>query len=418
MNTVAPQSPRMKVLLVEDSPDDAALIEQALKEVDGARFDLTHVQRLKEAVQQFGLGSYDVVLLDLALPDSHGIETVTKLSAQAPNVPVVVLTGLTDEAMGLDAVRSGAQDYLVKGEVDGKTIARVMRYARERKWSEAQLRQAFDEMSRSRQELLHTVSELNKAHGDLKVVHLELIEAAKTELVGRLAGGIAHEVKSPLATLMIGVDYLLHHVAGDDENVRHILQNMNDAIKRADAIVSGLQQFAQPSDLEVKAENLGAIAEQALALVKHELGKHRITVDLEFAKDLPALWLDPNKIEQVFVNAFMNAIEAMPQQGTLTVRTLTKQLDADDVDALPKDKGPHFLVGQTVVVAQIDDSGPGIPEENLAKVFDPFFTTKPPGKGTGLGLTVARKIVELHGGRITVRNRDEGGTSVTILFKA
>ena len=409
---------QMKVLLVEDSPDDAALVQQVFKETDGTRFDLTHVPRLGDALQQLGRGSYDVVLLDLTLPDSHGIETVMKLSAQVPNVPVVVITGLNDEALGLDAVRNGAQDYLVKGEVDGKTMARVLRYARERKWSETQMRQAFDEMSRSRQELLRTMSELNKAHVDLKVAHLELIEAAKTDLVGRLAGGIAHEVKSPLATLMIGVDYLLNHVAGDDEHVRQILQNMNDAIKRADTIVSGLQQFAQPSDLEVKAENISAIAEQSLALVKHELGTHRITVDTEWTRDLPSLWLDPNKIEQVLVNVFMNAIEAMPQQGTLTVRTFAKQLDTEDVDALPKDKGPQFLVGQTVVVVQIDDTGSGIPEENLAKVFEPFFTTKPSGRATGLGLTVARKIVELHGGRITVRNRDEGGTSVTILFKA
>ena len=418
MKAEAVQMPRMKVLLVEDSPDDAALIQQALKEVNGSQFDLTHVQRLGDALQQFGRGSYDVVLLDLSLPDSHGIETVTKLSKKVPNVPVVVITGLTDEAMGLDAVRQGAQDYLVKGEVDGKIIARVLRYARERKWGEAQLRQAFDEMSRSRQELLLTVSELNKVHGDLKVAQLELIEAAKTELVGRLAGGIAHEVKSPLATLIIGVDYLMNHMAGQDENMRQILQNMKDAIKRADAIVSGLQQFAQPSDLEVKAENLSTIAEQSLALVKHELGKHRITVDTEWAKDLPALWLDPNKIEQALVNAFMNSIEAMGQEGTLTVRTFAKQLDADDVEALPKDKGPAFLIGQTVVVAQIDDTGPGIPEENLTKVFEPFFTTKTSGKGTGLGLTVVRKIVELHGGRITVRNRDEGGVSVSLMFKA
>src|ERR1041385_7203169 len=119
---------QMKVLLVEDSPDDAALVQQVFKETDGTRFDLTHVPRLGDALQQLGRGSYDVVLLDLTLPDSHGIETVTKLSAQVPNVPVVVITGLNDEALGLDAVRNGAQDYLVKGEVDGKTMARVLRY--------------------------------------------------------------------------------------------------------------------------------------------------------------------------------------------------------------------------------------------------------------------------------------------------
>jgi len=130
------------------------------------------------------------------------------------------------------------------------------------------------------------------------------------------------------------------------------------------------------------------------------------------------LWMDENKIEQVFLNVFMNSIQAMPDGGTLTVRTFTKKLQASEVGRNPGDrKGDGLKAGDVMVVAQVDDTGLGIDKDRLSKVFDPFFTTKPTGKGTGLGLTVARKIVEIHGGTITIGNLPAGGVRVTMMFK-
>src|SRR6266446_2046274 len=129
-------------------------------------------------------------------------------------------------------------------------------------------------------------------------------------------------------------------------------------------------------------------------------------------------WLDKNKIKQVLVNMLTNAIHALPQGGTLTVRTYAKQLGTGEID---RDAGSRLAnrlrSGEMVAVTEILDNGPGISEEMLAKIFDPFFTTKPTGKGTGLGLTVTKKIVELHDGTIDIRNRREGGMIVTLLFK-
>src|SRR6266446_2414754 len=133
---------------------------------------------------------------------------------------------------------------------------------------------------------------------------------------------------------------------------------------------------------------------------------------------MPPVWLDKNKIKQVFVNILTNAVHALPQGGTLTVRTSARQLGTGEID---RDAGSRlanrFRSGEIVAVTEILDTGPGISEEMLAKIYDPFFTTKPTGKGTGLGLTVTKKIIELHGGSIDIRNRPEKGVIVTILFK-
>jgi signal transduction histidine kinase len=126
--------------------------------------------------------------------------------------------------------------------------------------------------------------------------------------------------------------------------------------------------------------------------------------------------MDRTRIEQVFLNLFLNAIQAMPQGGTLTVRTRAERWGDDSLcsECTPGQIKP----GDPVVVAEVQDTGVGIPEQNLTRVFDPFFTTKPVGSGTGLGLSVARQIVDLHGGIIDVRNVPEGGVRVTIVLKS
>lgn len=121
------------VLLVEDSPGDRRLICEMLGEATGARFCVTTVGRVSEGIERLSEGGIDVILLDLTLPDSQGMETFARVHARAPSVPVVVLTGLDDETLAVEAVRKGAQDYLVKGQVDGQLLARSIHYAIERR---------------------------------------------------------------------------------------------------------------------------------------------------------------------------------------------------------------------------------------------------------------------------------------------
>jgi signal transduction histidine kinase len=159
------------------------------------------------------------------------------------------------------------------------------------------------------------------------------------------------------------------------------------------------------------------VVEQSLSLVSHELTKYHVNEVRELSEDLPPIRLDRNKMEQVFVNIFLNAAHAMSEGGTLTIKTYAKQL-TEVIHNVGSRTADNFKVGETVVMAEVEDTGTGIPKDKLSEVFDPFFTTKATGKGTGLGLTVTKKIIDLHGGTIDIGNRKEGGARVTIMLKA
>lgn len=273
------------------------------------------------------------------------------------------------------------------------------------------------ERIRAEEDLRKAHVDLRKSHADLKAAQLQLIQAAKMESIGTLAAGVAHEVKNPLAVLKMGVEYLTKTPEAKTENVTLVLTEMRDAIERADKVTRGLLDFAASRRLDVQAEDLNKVLEQTLVLLRHELNRQKIELVMQFAPDLPRVKIERNQIQQVFVNLFMNAAHAMAEGGTLTVRTSQTRLARSQHDEGSRSSNQMFL-GDTVVLTEIEDTGPGISPEHLAKIFDPFFTTKPTGVGTGLGLPVSKKIVELHGGTIEVSNRADRGVRVGVMLRA
>jgi PAS domain S-box-containing protein len=294
----------------------------------------------------------------------------------------------------------------------------------DRKRAEAQLRETNRELTRSENALRKALADLKQSHEQLKTTQLQLIQAEKMDSVGTLAAGVAHEVKNPLQILLMGISYLSRNVDTSHEGVAMTLGEMRNAIKRADTIIRGLLEFSASYQPVVKDEDLNSIIDSSLWLVKYELSKTPTELVREFAPDLPPLKLDKNKLQQVFINIIMNSLHEMPEGGKLIIRTSRKRLSEIAHEMGERGLG-HFRSGETVnfprgdsvVVAEVEDSGKGIPPEKLTKIFDPFFTTKPIGKGTGLGLTVVKNIIELHGGGIDIRNRPEGGVKVTIIFQ-
>lgn len=256
---------------------------------------------------------------------------------------------------------------------------------------------------------------LEEAHKTLQDTQQQLIQAAKLESVGRLAAGAAHEVRNPLAIIQMGLSYLMNHdwnTQGDGKEAHTVLAQMEQGVQRADSIIRGLLDFAAHRELESKPGSINAVIEAALVLVKHEMDKAHVRLQKDLSAEIPAISIDAVKMEQVFINLFMNAIQAMKVQGTLTIRSFLRSATSQEKVLM----GQSFN-GSSAIAVEIEDTGPGIPEENLPKVFDPFFTNKPPGQGTGLGLAVTRTIVNLHHGIIRLENcSGAGGAKATLLF--
>ncbi|MFA5320627.1 MAG: PAS domain S-box protein [Candidatus Omnitrophota bacterium] len=273
-------------------------------------------------------------------------------------------------------------------------------------------------------ETLHDISESKKAQEELaeayrqlKVYQSQLIQAAKMDTVGTLASGVAHEVKNPLAVILQGVEYLFHSVPLDHADNRLVLGYISEAVGRADRIIKGLLDFSSLTEMRVEPEQIEGVIDSALLLVKNSLDRKKIKVFKWFAPGLPAAKIDRNKFEQVLVNLLVNAIDAMPEHGEVSIKAYGSTISG--ANGVTGEAGDGtFEPGSRVAVLEIEDSGPGIPEENLEKVFDPFFTTKRQRGGSGLGLSIVRNIIDMHGGKISVDNRkDARGVRVKIILK-
>ncbi len=284
----------------------------------------------------------------------------------------------------------------------------------DRKKAEEQLTRANSELAANQEILKVTLEELKTANQELKQTQMQLIQAAKLESVGALAAGVAHEVKNPLQTLLMGLEYLGPRLAPVDENLTMVLADMRDAVNRANSVVSGLLQLSANTDFEVKSEDLNTVVKHSLRLINAQAiaGKTKLARKLD--PNVPRVKIDRGKIEQVLINLLLNALQAMRNGGVLTVITQAEYWGED----LPaKTSNGKLQSGEKVAVVQVRDEGTGIDESVLPRIFDPFFTTKMGAGGTGLGLSVVKNIVDLHGGAITIKNAPEGGVIATMYLK-
>lgn len=367
----------VRILLVEDNPGDARLLRETLRDARSLDFRLVHAETLKRGVEAVTGEGCDVVLLDLSLPDAHGLETVERMLAAAPTLPIIVLTGLADETIAVHAVQAGAQDYLVKGTVEGGTLARAIRYAMERKRLESE-----------RARLLCNEQDARAA--------AEAAVRARDEVL-RV---VAHDIGNSLSAVKIHA-MVLERTLGEDpardearkrtQAIRHLTQQMDrlrqDLLDVA-AIEAGRLSF-EPADVavrEVVQDVVGTLSEAAL--------EKTLALEVSIPPDVPPVWVDGERLHQVLSNLLGNAVKFTPPGGRISVTA--------------REEG-------TAVRISVADTGPGIPAEHLPQVFDRFWQARSTRRaGAGLGLAIARGIVEAHGGVMGVRS--EPGAGSTFFF--
>ncbi|MBP1623055.1 MAG: multi-sensor signal transduction histidine kinase, partial [Acidobacteria bacterium] len=216
----------------------------------------------------------------------------------------------------------------------------------------------------------------------------QLMQAEKLSSIGLLAAGIAHEVNTPIAGISSYTQMLLKETPESDRR-KPILEKIEKQTFRAAEIVNGLLNFSRMNGSEFKELDINQLIDDSLTLLNHQLQSSHITVDSQYDRSLPLVYGNSGKLQQVFINLFLNARDAMPSGGELAVQT---------------------AMTDSMVIVDISDTGTGISEENIKRIFDPFFTTKEIGKGTGLGLAVTYGIIQEHGGRIFVDSDSGRGT--------
>lgn len=277
------------------------------------------------------------------------------------------------------------------------------------------LKEANERLVEGEKTLLKVLKELKKSNEDLREAQSSLIQAAKLESVGRLAAGVAHEVKNPLAILMQGIEYLKNHLQVKTETEDMVFDEMMTAIRRADAVVKGMLDYSSHKELDRELGDLNKVIEKSVDLVRHELLKNHIDLKLELDDSLPPVFIDGQKIQQVLINLFLNAVQAMPSGGEMTITSQYRTCKDSDLCGLPEEKR-GCSSGEKVAVVTIEDNGEGLSGKTIERIFEPFYTTKQESKGTGLGLSICRSIIALHRGTIRLESRQPQGARVVIVF--
>ncbi len=356
----------VSILLIEDNPGDRRLIQEMLGEATNVTFNVRYAERLEEGLECLGKNGAEVILLDLGLPDSQGLETLTAVHARAPDMPIVVLTGLNDEMIGVQAINEGAQDYLIKGQVDTQLLRRTIRYAIERKQAEERERR----------------------------LQMQLSLSNRLASLGLMVEGIAHEINNPLASV-IGFSQLL---TGQDvpDGVKEEVKTIGDNAQRVADIMSNLLAFARQHKLERTYVNVNDVVMAALDVRARPLEGGSIAVATHLDPMLPSTMADANLLQQAFLNLIINAETEMRLAHGKGNLVITSE-----------------LAEETIKVSFADD-GPGIAGANLPHLFDPFFSTRVVGQGRGLGLSVCYGVVTDHRGRINVASQPGRGSVFTV----
>jgi two-component system, cell cycle sensor histidine kinase and response regulator CckA len=403
----------VNILLVEDNAAEARFLQEILK--GAARFRLAHAKRLSEAIDRLQAHAFHVILLDLTLPDSSGLESLDLLIQQTPGLPIVVLTNTNDEELAVESVRRGAQDYLVKRQVNLEILVRSVRYAIERKQTAEALREANETLERRVQERTAELAIANdllrQEIAEKEKLEAQFLQAQRLESLGTLASGIAHDLNNILTPILSVAQLLPLKLPSLEGNTQEMLRVLETSARRGSDLIKQILSFARGMGGQRIPLQVNHLLMEVRKIIQQTLPKS-IAIQLDIEPSLGMILGDVTQLHQVLMNLCVNARDAMPDGGTLTIATQNVILDPATVRA-------HGGVeAEQHVMITVSDTGVGISPEILHRIFDPFFTTKEIGKGTGLGLSAVLGIIKSHGGFVAVESEVNSGSQFKIYLPA
>jgi signal transduction histidine kinase len=364
----------LQILLVEDNAGDARLLREMFSKEQPDSFELTHFFRMSEAIEHLAREVVDIVLLDLGLPDGHGLETVQRVHAVAPAVPLIVLTGLDDETLAAEAMKEGAQDYLIKGQIENRALPRALRHAIER----------------------HRMQ-----------METDLIRTQQMQFKDEFLSHVSHELRSPLTAIYQFVTILLDKLAGELQPAQHeyleiVLRNVKQLQSMIDDLLEVTRVQAGKLTIELQCTRVDDSIVYAVDTLQGTAAAKEVTLSFDMQDRLPLVCADPTRLRQILVILIDNAIKFTPPHGVVKVQA--RRLEED----------PNFLL------LEVADSGIGMDASMTERIFERLFQASDPAmagrKGLGLGLYICKELVTRQGGQIRARSAPGQGAvfSVTL----
>ncbi|MFM2267577.1 MAG: hypothetical protein RL757_1018 [Bacteroidota bacterium] len=371
--SVSEASPPTRVLLIEDNPGDARLVQILLEESDMGLCEFQNVTTLSAGILALQKSDFDVILLDLTLPDSRGFDTLQNLVSSVPDANVIVMTGLSDKALGLNAVKAGAQDFLMKGGFDSDMLAKTLRYSIERK------------------NVLRSLAESQNAR--------EVAEES-ARLKEEFIAGISHEMRTPMNAIY-GMSNLLNQTTMNTEQREYV----NSIRQSSEVLLGVINDILEIStlqngkmDFELKDFDLDELLSNLINVMQYKKDEKNLTFMLEVAPDMPRqIKSDKLRLNQILFNVVGNAVK-FTDEGFVRIQ-VNKISDGEVVMA-------RFSV---------QDSGIGIPTDKLDSIFEAFTRVRTKDRlfeGTGLGLAIVKNLVSLQGGRIWAESKVGEGSTI------
>jgi signal transduction histidine kinase len=363
----------LNVVLVEDNAGDARLLREMFSKEKPDSFHLTHYLRMSDAEAHLANGGVDIVLLDMGLPDAHGIETVRRARVAAPNVPMIVLTGLEDEALAAEAMKEGAQDYLIKGQIENRALPRALRHAIER----------------------HRMQAEN-----------DLVQILQLQLKDEFLSHVSHELRSPLTSIYSFSSIIADGLAGQtspqqDEYLHIILRNVSQLQAMIEDLITVMQAQTGKLSIELLQTSVADAIVYAVDTLRRAAAAKGITVTFRPSDTLRSAYADPTRLRQILTILLDNAIKFTPPGGAVKIGA---QLLEDD---------PTFLR------VEVSDTGHGISPKAAERIFDRLYQVSDSGEagrnGLGLGLYIAQDLVTRQGGRIWVRSELQQGSHFSFI---